>query len=275
MELDDIIRKVVSARPEISEERFLKMIEDRKKSLGNYFTDEAIAKILASELGVELSKETEREFELSIKNIVSGLNDVTVSGKITSISPVQTFKRGFEEGKIAHLVLMDDTGEVNVVLWNEKASLIEKGILKKGQKIRILHGYVREGFRSKLELHVGEHGKIEVLEESFTRINELKIGDGPINIVGKVISRKPLIRRVKTSKGEEVLLASFEIEDETGRIWVSMWRELAEKIEREGLRRGATIKLKNFYVKRGFNEGLEIFSRKNSSFEIISDEQAV
>ena len=267
MQIEEIIRIVTLAKPEISKEEFLKMITQRKKELGNYFTDEAIAKIIASELGVKIPEEKEEKFEISIKNIIAGLSDVTVSGKVTSIYPIQTFKRGLEkEGKIARLTLSDETGEINVVLWNEKTGLIEKGILKKGQKIRISHGYARESFRGGVELHIGEGGEIEILEESYLKIGELKAGDGPINVIGKVVSQKPLIRKVKTSRGEEVPLVSFEIEDETGRAWVSMWRELAKKLEKERLEKEATIKLKNFYVKRGFSEGIEIFSRKGSSY---------
>ena len=272
MQIEEIIKIVTLAKPEISKEKFLKMVKQKKGELGNYFTDEAIAKIIASELGVKIPKEKEEKFEISIRNIIAGPNDVTVSGRIVSIYPSQTFKRGFEkEGKIARLVLSDETGEVNVVLWNEKANLVERGILKKGQKIRVLHGYVRESSRGGVELHIGKNGKIEVLEESYLKIGELRVGNGPINLIGRIISKKPLIREVKTSRGENVLLASFEIEDETGKAWVSMWRELAKKLEKENLEKGITIKLKNFYVKKGFSEGIEIFSRKNSSYEIISD----
>jgi len=274
MKLEEIIRKVKVAHPEISENEFLEMIEERKKSLGNYFTDEAVAKILASELGVEIPKMIEGKFEISIRNIVSGLNDVTVSGRITSIYPVQTFKRGFEKrGKLARLVLADETGEIKVALWDDNASLIEQGVLKRGQRIRISHGYARESFRGGIELHVGENGEIEILEEGYLKIGELRAGDGPVNVIGRVASKKPLIRKVRTSRGEEVSLVSFEIEDETGRAWVSIWRELAEKILKESLENGMIIKLKDFYVKRGFNEGLEIFSRKGSSFEIIPAEK--
>ena len=272
MQIEEIIKIVTFTKPEISQEEFLKMIKQKKKELGNYFTDEAIAKIIASELGVKIPGEKEEKFEISIKNIIAGLSDVTVSGKVTSIYPIQTFKRGLEkEGKIARLTLSDETGEINVVLWNEKTGLIEKGILKKGQKIRISHGYARESFRGGVELHIGEGGEIEILEESYLKIGELRAGDGPINVVGKVVSQKPLIRKVKTSRGEKVPLVSFEIEDETGRAWVSMWRELAEKLEKERLKKETTIKLKNFYVKRGFSEGIEIFSRKGSSYEIVSE----
>ncbi|RLF97451.1 MAG: hypothetical protein DRN47_07125, partial [Candidatus Wolframiiraptor sp.] len=118
MQIEEIIKKVTSVKPEISREEFLKMIRRKKRELGNYFTEEAIAKILASELGVKIQKEKEERFEISIKNLIAGLNDVTVSGRITSIYPTQTFRRGLDkEGKIARLVLSDDTGEINIVLW--------------------------------------------------------------------------------------------------------------------------------------------------------------
>jgi replication factor A1 len=271
MELNEIIRRVISVRPEISREEFLKKVEEKKKELGNYFADETIAKIVASELGAEISEKFEGKLEISIKDLVSGLNDVTVSGRVFSVFPVRTFKRRLKgQGKVARLVIDDETGKLKVVLWDENVKLVEEAKLRKGQKIRILHGYVRESLRGELELHVGERGEIEILEEGNVKIEELKVGDGPVCVVGTVISPKPLIRTVKTSKGENIPVASFEIEDETGKVWVSMWRKLAEKLEKEKLERGTVVKLKNFYVKRGFNEGLEIFSRKDSSFEVVS-----
>ena len=271
MEIEEIIRKLRKARPEISREEFLKMVEERKKSLGNYFTEETIAKLVASEFGVKFSKKFEREFKTRIKHLVSGLNDVTVSGKILSIYPAQTFRRGLDkEGKVARLVIADQTGKINVVLWDKKADFVRNAKLRKGQRVRISHGYVRESRRGGVELHVGEQGEIEIIEEKNVKIADLNVGDGPVNLVGEVISQKPLIRKVKTSKGEEVPVVSFEIKDETGRIWVSVWRELAEKIEKEELKRGIIIKLDNFYVKKGFNDELEVFSRRDSSFEIIS-----
>ena len=168
MEIEEIIRKLRKARPEISREEFLKMVEERKKSLGNYFTEETIAKLVASEFGVKFSKKFEREFKTRIEHLVSGLNDVTVSGKILSIYPAQTFRRGLDkEGKVARLVIADQTGKINVVLWDEKADFAENVKLRKGQKIRISHGYVRESRRGGIELHVGEQGRIEIIKEKI------------------------------------------------------------------------------------------------------------
>ena len=78
MQIEEIIKKVTSVKSEISREEFLKMIEKKKEELGRYFTEEAIARIIASELGVKIPKEKEEKLEISIKNLIAGLNDVTV-----------------------------------------------------------------------------------------------------------------------------------------------------------------------------------------------------
>jgi hypothetical protein len=54
---------------------------------------------------------------------------------------------------------------LRVVLWDNKVDLIEKAKIQREQKIRISHGYVREGLDGKPELHVGQRGSIKVIEE--------------------------------------------------------------------------------------------------------------
>ena len=56
MQLEEIVKIVMLARPEISREDLLKMIKKKKEELGRYFTEEAIARIIASELGVKIPK---------------------------------------------------------------------------------------------------------------------------------------------------------------------------------------------------------------------------
>ena len=56
MQIEEIIKKVKSVKPEISREEFLKMIRRKKMELGNYFTEEAIAKILVAVGSKELHR---------------------------------------------------------------------------------------------------------------------------------------------------------------------------------------------------------------------------
>ena len=53
-------------------------------------------------------------------------------------------------------MIADKEGILRVVLWNEKAELVEKGELKAGQAVRLLHGYTREDRYGKTELHLGQ-----------------------------------------------------------------------------------------------------------------------
>jgi ssDNA-binding replication factor A large subunit len=81
------------------------------------------------------------------------------------------------------------------------------------------------------------------------------------------VATKPMLRDVKTSKGENVKLAVFEIKDETGNIWVSAWRKNAEKAAK--LKVGEKIAIKNAYVKKGFGDQLEISTTNTTSIICI------
>jgi ssDNA-binding replication factor A large subunit len=63
-----------------------------------------------------------------------------------------------------------------------------------------------------------------------------------------------------------VKLAVFEIQDETGRIWVSAWRENVETAA--SLKVGDKIAIKNAYVKRGFGGQLEISTRSTTEIKL-------
>jgi len=113
MDLEQIVQRILLARQDLTREEVLKRIYEKKRSAEGYFLDEAAARIVAFELGVTIPKdETETSWtELSIENLVSGLNDVTVTGRVIIVYPVQTFSRSdFTEGKVARLLIADKTG---------------------------------------------------------------------------------------------------------------------------------------------------------------------
>ncbi|MGC9095532.1 MAG: OB-fold nucleic acid binding domain-containing protein, partial [Candidatus Bathyarchaeia archaeon] len=85
-----------------------------------------------------------------------------------------------------------------------------------------------------------------------------------VNVEGTVAT-KPMLRNVKTSGGEIVKLAVFELKDETGKIWVSAWRKNAETVS--NLKVGEKITIKNAYVKKGFGDQLEISTRSTTLIE--------
>jgi len=166
MSLEKIITRILSSRSDLERKEILEMIENKKRSAGDFLTDETAARITASELGIEIVKKPPK-LRIQIQDLVSGLNDVTIAGNITAIYPEKTFKRrNWTEGKLATIAISDQTGTLRVVLWDNKVDLIETKNLQQNQKIKISHGYVREGLDGKPELHLGQRGRIKLLNEN-------------------------------------------------------------------------------------------------------------
>ena len=165
MSLEEIVNRILSSRSDLKREEIMEMIEKKKKAAGDFLTDRTAARITASELGIEIAKQPPK-LKIEIQDLVSGLNDVTVTGQVTAIYPPKTFKRrDWTEGKLASLLVSDKSGTLRVVLWDKKVELIEAGKIQHEQTIKISHGYVRQGLDGKPEMHLGQRGNIDVLKE--------------------------------------------------------------------------------------------------------------
>jgi replication factor A1 len=166
MGLEKIINQILASRTDIKRKKILKMIENKKKETGNFLTDESAARIAASELGVKIAKKP-THLKIQIKDLVSGLNDVSLTGQVISVFPPKRFKRrDWTEGKIANLIISDRSGTLRVVLWDNKADLVLTKKIQREETIKISHGYVREGRDGKLELHLGDRGNIRITEST-------------------------------------------------------------------------------------------------------------
>jgi replication factor A1 len=163
--LEAIVNQILASRSDLNRKRIMEIIEEKKRDAGDFLTDETAARIVASELGVKVVKKSFR-LKIKIQDLVSGLNDVTVTGQVRAVYPPRTFtRRDWTEGKLANIVVSDESGSLRVVLWDNKVELVKKLTLQQDQRIKISHGYVREGRNGKPELHLGERGSIKVIEE--------------------------------------------------------------------------------------------------------------
>ena len=282
MNLEKIIEQILLSRPDLTREKVIKMVENKKKGAGEFFTDETAARLVASDLGVEIAREP-LQLEILFQDLVSGLNDVTVTGCVIMIHPPKTYLRpDLTEGRFARLLIADKSGTLRVVLWDDKTSLVEAGKVEQGQIVRVLHGYVREGLDGKLELHVGSRGDLQisppnVVESRYPPITQfikkikvaaIKEEGGPVIVEG-IVKTVPAIREIVTSRNEKIKVASFKLGDDTGEIWVSAWRKLAEVVK--DLIVGTRIKIKNAYIRKGFADQLELTSRSLTSIEILTE----
>jgi ssDNA-binding replication factor A large subunit len=155
--IDELIAKITTAS-RLSEEEIKNLIEEKQIELSGLISEEGAAYLVAKELGLELRRETER---LNIENVMPGMQNVNVTGKITRISPVREFKTEKAEGRVANITIGDKTGSVRMSLWNEE---IEKlAGLAVGDVVNI-RGYVKSDNLMQPEIRLGRKGEIVKLE---------------------------------------------------------------------------------------------------------------
>jgi replication factor A1 len=386
MSVEEIIECIISARTDVSREAILQKIKEKKSVAGGFLTDETAARLVASELNVDVAQELFHPKEMPIGELVLGLNNVTVIGRVLVAYPMQTFARkNGSMGRFGHLLLADETGTLRILLWNDKAGLVADDKVKQGQVVRVLHGYVREARDGQFELHLGQRSELEInpqdvkednypkmesfmekigkitkkkkkanvmgtvmsvsqvtdfqrvdgsegkvcrvtlrdatgqitavfwndrvdtldgvqvgerlqvidarvkekvdgqLElhvenrtfverlppavEEIVKINSLKEEGAPVVVEG-FVRTTPVRREVTTSGNEKVMVASFELEDDSGKIWVSAWRKHAETAVQLAV--GTRVRIKDAYVRKSFNGAPEISTRASSRIEVLA-----
>lgn len=163
MDLEETIKEILTSRSDLNRKEIIEMIKKKKEGVCDFLTDETAARIVASDLGL---KTLQKPFKLKImiQDLIPGLNDVTILGRIVSIYPTKIFtRRDWTTGKLASILVSDKTGTLRVVLWDDKTEIIENDKIQREQIIRISHGYVRQGLDGNPELHLGDKGTIDIL----------------------------------------------------------------------------------------------------------------
>jgi replication factor A1 len=95
---------------------------------------------------------------MAIKDLEVRQGNVDVVAEVIEVGEAREFTKFGRTGKVATAKIKDDTGEVNLSLWNEQVDMV-----KPGDKIHITNGYVNE-FQGELQLTTGKFGKLEVIE---------------------------------------------------------------------------------------------------------------
>lgn len=279
MDLEQVVQRILLVRRDITREEVLKKIYEKKRSAEGYFLDEAAARIVAFELGVEIPKNDAEPLwtKLSIENLVSGLSDVTVTGRVITVYPVQTFtRRDLTEGKVARLLIADKTGTLKTVLWDDRVSLIEDGKIASGQIIRVLHGYVREGLDGKLEVHVGTRGEIHIspadlvkseyppITSFIEKISSITGKRKKTNISGTVqeVYHASEFQRANGTSGK---VRRLQVQDETGKITVVFWNQKVDELG--NTEKGDCLRIMNARVKEMTDGLVELHVDKATQIE--------
>jgi len=142
-----------------------RLIEAKRARLSGLISKEGAAQIVAAELGINFDNQ-----KLKIEELLPGMKKVNVVGKIINLYPVRTFKtKKGDEGKVANMIIADETSNIKTVLWDTKdISLIESGELIEGTTIEIINGSMRDN-----EIHLSSFSEIKLLEID---LGEVKTG---------------------------------------------------------------------------------------------------
>lgn len=249
----EIMEEYLKVEDKISQEEFLSRMELMKKEYEDvsFMKEIDLARMISGEFVSEKNvKRSEKENHKmnKIDKLESGVK-VPLIGRVMNIGSPKTFKtRKGKEGRVANMIVADETGEIKTVLWTESIPKIKN--INEGDVIKISRVEIKDGYRS-LEAQVAPRSSIEVLDpkeydylpeysEEITNISDLR-PEHECNIIARII-RIPRIRTYE-SNGREGKVVSIELQDKTGKINYTLWNKDTDLIKELDLNEGDGIKV--------------------------------
>ena len=237
----------------ISEKDFLKRMNEFKEqeSENPFLNTTGFAEMVVGELITEEIKpiSEEKEFtDKTISELENGSRDVTIEGRVISISNPRSFKnRKGVEGQVSNLQLKDNTGEIRAVFWTQNISLLNN--ITEGEIIQITKVDIKEGY-SGLEANLRPRSTVTHIDEDpekFPKYEEnlIKIADIQSNTKVNLIARISRVSTIRSyeKNGKEGKVASLDLQDETGRITYTLWNKNVDLIQELNLEDGDTVKI--------------------------------
>lgn len=266
-EFDQIVQKIVEKSGN-DKDSILEEIKEKQNELGGFITPEGAATIIARSYGIVPEREEPEVRKLRIEDLSVGMSNIDIVGIVVKIYEIREFDRkDGSKGKVANLVIQDDTGRIRIVLWDKQTNLITKGDLDKGDAIQLQGAYVKKGRSDNLEVNIGQRGEITIdpddervedlpsLPETRIKIDELNPDLGDVDLIGRVIAvtEPRTFERSDESTGK---VASLMLVDGTGQVRASLWDDKADLVQ--DINSGDAIKIENAYVREGWRDEPEI-----------------
>jgi replication factor A1 len=102
------------------------------------------------------------KFATKIREITEASKNVHLVGRVKRVFPSSTFTRqDGSAGKVMRFTLADGSGEVTVVVWNEKAEELEQS-LKEGLEVKLVNARVKATSNGGVEIHVDASSYVDV-----------------------------------------------------------------------------------------------------------------
>lgn len=255
---EDIKRKI-KEEVKVSDAEIEERVKQKLDKLSGLISREGAAHIVANELGVKLFPDPQKK-RYKIREVMAGLRGVELVGRIIRKYETRIFNKDGREGKVASLLLGDETGVLRVVLWDDNhIKLVEQ--MQENDIIKIVNAYAKEnqGFR---ELHLGNRSEIilnpkgeeveavkQVRDFSQKKVDELQVGD-LVKVLGTIVQvfeprfyeACPECNRKVNTEGDKKIcpehgaviskyipILNFIFDDGTGNIRVVCFRDTVAK----------------------------------------------
>lgn len=281
---EDVISQILMRQPKVTREQILEKLTSAREKTGSLISDETLLRMIAAEFDVEITiNNVDHDHKLPISHIVSGLNDVTVTGRVVAVYPVKAFE-GKKPGKLTSLTAVDNDGAIRVILWNEKADVVETGALKAGQVVRFSHGYSKEDRDGKVELHLNTKSEITIdpssaASENYplsigkfaSKIKEITTENKTVNLKG-TIQQVFLLSTFTRQDGTEGSVIRFMLADDTGEVQIVVWNEKALELEKS-LTKNSQVQLINGRVKTSSNGNVEVHVDASTYLEVEASQK--
>jgi hypothetical protein len=106
-----------------------------------------------------VARKTKGPISYSIRDLRAGMNHVTVKAKVLAITqPKQVFTRYGNYASLAKAVISDETGKINLCLWNDQIDAISAGDTVQIENART------STFRGERQLSLGKNGTVSNIE---------------------------------------------------------------------------------------------------------------
>ena len=91
MTSEDLIQQILAKQPDVSRDQILETLKAEKEKTGGLIADETLLRLIAARHGIETTHSNVIR-KLCISDLVAGLNDVTVTGRVVAVFPARTFE---------------------------------------------------------------------------------------------------------------------------------------------------------------------------------------
>jgi replication factor A1 len=226
-----------------SKEDFFVKVEKLRTEYDDLLDEDIAALFIVDEAG----RNTENIYK--IKDVEDRI-DCSIFGKVTNIQKARTFSRkNGSSGRVVNLELSDETGSINLALWDKDVDLVKNKKIKVGTSIKVINGYVKTGYKG-LELNTGKYSQLIIEPEDIPKEVETsnQISD---KIKGKLIEIEPSKAFFKDD-GEFGFVTNIKIKTNDKINRIAVWNEKVKEIQK--FKKGDEIEIQNINYKNGNKE---------------------